>query len=33
MQRHPDIRQTLLHTGQHYDTKMSDIFFDALDIP
>jgi UDP-N-acetylglucosamine 2-epimerase (non-hydrolysing) len=33
MQRHPDIRQTLLHTGQHYDSKMSDIFFDALGIP
>ena len=26
MQRYPDIQQTLLHTGQHYDAKMSQIF-------
>jgi len=25
--------QTLVHTGQHYDTLMSDIFFEALEIP
>jgi UDP-N-acetylglucosamine 2-epimerase (non-hydrolysing) len=31
--RHPDIHQTLLHTGQHYDDKMSQIFFDELSIP
>ena len=24
---------TLLHTGQHYDSKMNDIFFDQLQIP
>ena len=23
----------LIHTGQHYDEKMSDIFFDELGIP
>ncbi len=33
MHRHPDIHQTLLHTGQHYDDKMSQIFFDELGIP
>ena len=33
MQRYPDIQQTLLHTGQHYDAKMSQIFFDELGIP
>lgn len=33
MHRHVDIRQTLLHTGQHYDDKMSQIFFDQLNIP
>jgi UDP-N-acetylglucosamine 2-epimerase (non-hydrolysing) len=25
--------QTLIHTGQHYDTNMSDVFFDQLGIP
>lgn len=33
MERHPDIQQLLLHTGQHYDDKMSGIFFEQLDIP
>ena len=27
------ISQKLLHTGQHYDYKMSKVFFDELDIP
>ncbi len=26
-------RQTLVHTGQHYDALMSDIFFEQLEIP
>lgn len=26
-------RQTLIHTGQHYDTQMSGVFFSQLDIP
>ncbi len=25
--------QTLIHTGQHYDDKMSDVFFDDLHLP
>ena len=25
--------QTLIHTGQHYDVKMSDVFFEQLGIP
>ena len=33
IQHYPDIHQTLLHTGQHYDDKMSQIFFDELGIP
>ena len=27
------VRQTLVHTGQHYDANMSDIFFQELEIP
>ena len=26
-------RQTLVHTGQHYDAQMSDVFFNQLGIP
>ena len=26
-------KQTLVHTGQHYDLLMSDVFFQALEIP
>jgi UDP-N-acetylglucosamine 2-epimerase (non-hydrolysing) len=33
IKKHPTLEQTLLHTGQHYDTKMSKIFFDDLGIP
>ncbi|MGV1015867.1 MAG: non-hydrolyzing UDP-N-acetylglucosamine 2-epimerase [Fluviibacter phosphoraccumulans] len=28
----PDIREVLIHTGQHFDTNMSDVFFEELDI-
>lgn len=28
-----DIEHRLLHTGQHYDSKMSEIFFDELGMP
>lgn len=27
------MRQTLVHTGQHYDVNMSDVFFEQLGIP
>ncbi|WP_010582678.1 non-hydrolyzing UDP-N-acetylglucosamine 2-epimerase [Schlesneria paludicola] len=27
------VRQTLVHTGQHYDANLSDIFFEQLQIP
>ena len=26
-------QETLIHTGQHYDFKMSQLFFDELEIP
>jgi UDP-N-acetylglucosamine 2-epimerase (non-hydrolysing) len=26
-------RQTLVHTGQHYDFNMSDVFLRQLDLP
>ncbi len=32
IERH-GIRQTLVHTGQHYDRNMSDVFFNQLEMP
>jgi UDP-N-acetylglucosamine 2-epimerase (non-hydrolysing) len=29
----PGFRQTLVHTGQHYDAKMSEVFFQDLEMP
>jgi len=31
--RRPGVTQTLVHTGQHYDPNMSDVFFQQLGIP
>jgi UDP-N-acetylglucosamine 2-epimerase (non-hydrolysing) len=28
-----EVRQTLVHTGQHYDASMSDVFFRQLEMP
>jgi UDP-GlcNAc3NAcA epimerase len=28
-----NVQEVIIHTGQHYDTKMSDIFFNELSIP
>lgn len=33
LQNRPSVQQTLVHTGQHYDFNMSDVFFQQLDIP
>jgi len=33
MRKHPGIQPVLIHTGQHYDEKLSDIFFRQMEIP
>ena len=31
--KYPDIQSLIVHTGQHYDAAMSDIFFQQLELP
>jgi len=33
LQQRSNVAQTLVHTGQHYDKNMSDVFFEQLGIP
>lgn len=33
LSRRANVTQTLIHTGQHYDANMSDVFFQQLGIP
>lgn len=31
--KHSDIQELIIHTGQHFDANMSDIFFEEMSIP
>jgi UDP-N-acetylglucosamine 2-epimerase (non-hydrolysing) len=33
MERHAQLTPLIIHTGQHYDEKMSKLFFDDLELP
>jgi UDP-GlcNAc3NAcA epimerase len=33
IKRNQGIREVIIHTGQHYDKNMSDIFFEEMEIP
>ena len=33
LRERPDVREILVHTGQHYDENMSDVFFRELELP
>jgi UDP-GlcNAc3NAcA epimerase len=33
IKKHPQIQEIIIHTGQHFDENMSDIFFEEMEIP
>ena len=33
LNQHEDVNQVLIHSGQHYDTNMSEVFFRQLELP
>ena len=33
LEKRANVRQSLVHTGQHYDANMSDVFFSQLAMP
>jgi UDP-N-acetylglucosamine 2-epimerase (non-hydrolysing) len=33
LEKRPGVEQTLVHTGQHYDRNLSDVFFSQLSMP
>ncbi len=32
-EKHANVESKIVHTGQHYDAKMSDVFFNQLELP
>ncbi|RMG77071.1 MAG: UDP-N-acetylglucosamine 2-epimerase (non-hydrolyzing) [Bacteroidetes bacterium] len=33
LRKHPSIQELIVHTGQHFEKNMSDIFFEEMEIP
>ncbi|NMC21887.1 MAG: UDP-N-acetylglucosamine 2-epimerase (non-hydrolyzing), partial [Thermogutta sp.] len=32
LEKYDDVRTVLIHTGQHYDSQLSDVFFEDLEM-